>query len=235
MSKKTLSYIIITASAVALILLLIFVVPSFSKNEDLFKQHYDNKVAQFESENGYLQNVDIAFIGDSLTEGYDLSKYYTDKVVVNRGIGGDRTGGVIDRLKVSLYDISPKVIVLLIGGNNILAGHQIQTIIDDIETILSNIKQNLPQSEVVVQSLYPMGLVFNQNNNTVKQLNASIKTVAENFSYTYVDMYTPLADIKTGDYKSEYTSDGLHLTESGYNKVTETLLPIIENLLNKEN
>ena len=235
MNKKTLSYIIITASAVALILLLIFVVPSFNTNEDLFKQHFDFKVAQFESENPNLQNVDVAFIGDSLTEGYDLNKYYADKVVVNRGIGGDRTSGVIDRLKVSLYDINPKVIVLLIGGNNILAGHQTQDIVDDIETILSNIKQNLPQSEVVIQSLYPMGLVFNVNNSTVKQLNVSIKTLAENFSCTYVDMFTPLVDSNTGDYKSEYTSDGLHLTESGYNKVTETLLPIIENLLNKEN
>ena len=62
--------------------------------------------------------VDIAFIGDSLTDGYDVKAYYPDFLVSNRGIGGDTTFDLEGRIQVSLYDLKPKVVVMLIGNSN---------------------------------------------------------------------------------------------------------------------
>ena len=84
----------------------------------LFKEYYDMKVAQFEEENKTIGSVEVAFLGDSLTDGCDLNVYYPQYVTVNRGIGGDTTFGLEKRLKVSAYDVNPKVVVMLICANN---------------------------------------------------------------------------------------------------------------------
>lgn len=233
MNKKVISYIIVSVCFVLLALLLIFIVPSLDRDEDLFKQHYDNRVAIFENENESLTNVDVAFIGDSITEGYNLSLHYNGYSVTNRGIGGDTTAGLQDRLKVSLYDISPKVVVFLIGGNNILKKDTPQNIINDIENIFTDLKENLPDSNIIIQSIYPMGLLFNSNNETVKQINASLKQLSQDNSFTYIDIFSQLVDEKTSGFKPDYTDDGLHPNENGYNKITEILKPEIDRLLDE--
>ena len=70
-------------------------------------------------------NVDLVFIGDSITQGWEgrgkavWAEYYGDRNAVNLGIGGDRTQHVIWRLQNgNLKDIHPKAAVIMIGTNN---------------------------------------------------------------------------------------------------------------------
>ena len=70
-------------------------------------------------------NVDIVFIGDSITQGWEgrgknvWAKFYGGRNAVNLGIGGDRTQHVIWRLQNgNLKGISPKAAVIMIGTNN---------------------------------------------------------------------------------------------------------------------
>ena len=89
----------------------------------------------------------MACLGDSLTEGYDIVKFYPYYKVVNRGIGGDTTFDLEKRLKVSAYDLKPKVLVMLIGANNF------KTMFNNYERMVSSIKENLPNTEIVLLSL----------------------------------------------------------------------------------
>ena len=91
------------------------------KQQQLVKEYYDNKLNLYQQENDKYNDyeVDVVFLGDSLTDGYNLELYYPDYVVSNRGIGGETTHGLEERLKVSAYDLKPKVVVMLIGGNNL--------------------------------------------------------------------------------------------------------------------
>ena len=88
--------------------------------QQLMAEHYENRVALFTEENKNYSpgEVDVVFLGDSLTEGYDLDTFYPQYVTVNRGIGGDTTDGLWERLEVSAYELEPKVVVMLIGANN---------------------------------------------------------------------------------------------------------------------
>ena len=115
----------VTLALIALIIVYFSVIlpqkKAHERNMEILRQHYNTKVAQFMQENAEYDDyeADVAFIGDSLTEGYDLAVFYPQYVTVNRGIGGDTTFGLQDRLQVSLYDLKPKVVVMLIGANNI--------------------------------------------------------------------------------------------------------------------
>ncbi len=195
----------------------------------ILKEHYDSRVATFEMENKSLKEteVDVAFLGDSITEGYDLSRYYPQYTTANRGINGDTTFGLEKRLKVSAYDINPKVCVVLIGTNNY------DDMFDNYEKILSDLKTNLPHSKIVVLSLTAIGENWTSTNDVVKENNEVLKSLSKKHSCTYVDIFTPLYDTKNDTIYQQYTLDSVHLTDSGYEVFTKTLTPVLEELLSE--
>lgn len=198
------------------------------KIEEMVRAYREAKIAQYERENAEYDDyeVDVAFIGDSLTDGYDLSKYYPQYVTANRGIGGDTTFGLEERLQVSLYDLKPKVVVMLIGANNM------DSMFENYESILQSLKQNLPESKVVLLSLTAMGGEhWGRKNQLAAYNNVTIKLLAERYGYEFVDLYTPLYDVSIREVYEGYTVDGGHFTNEGYTVVTEQITPVLEKLL----
>lgn len=197
---------------------------------DAMEAYYDAKIEQFGEENKSIAQgeIEVAFIGDSLTDGYDLGVYYPDLKTANRGIGGDTTLGLEKRLQVSLYDIQPKVVVMLIGANNL------GSMFDNYEDILIGLRENLPNSRIVLVSLTSMGREWGRNNHLAAYNNAKIKSLAKKYSYEFVDVYTPLLNVETGEIFEEYTTDGGHLTHEGYLIMTAQIRPVIDKLLEEK-
>ena len=195
--------------------------------ERLVKECYDNKLSLYEKENAEYDDyeVDVAFLGDSLTEGYKLEKYYPQYTTANRGIGGETTYGLESRLKVSAYDLKPKVVVMLIGGNNL------STMLDNYEDILVGLQQNLPETDVVLVSLTAMGGEYARYNQLAAYNNVTIEKLAAKYGYCYVDVFTPLFDESTGEIYTQYTSDSVHLTVQGYEVLTNAVTPTLATLL----
>lgn len=206
--------------------------PEQKKQEELatlFREHYENRVALFEEENKKHSpgEVDVVFLGDSLTEGYDLATFYPQYITVNRGIGGDTTFGLWDRLEVSAYELEPKVVVMLIGANNF------DTMFERYEDIVKALRENLPDTHIVLISLTSMGMDWGKNNHKAAFNNVKIKLIAERNGCSFVDMFTPLLNEETNEIYPEYTIDGGHLTDKGYQVFTDTLTPVLEKLLGK--
>ncbi len=227
-------------TAIALIILLAVgltyffaVVLTQKREEEQFlkaaQEYYDAKIALYETENERYEDyeVDIAFLGDSLTDGYDLEKYYPQYLTLNRGIGGDTTLGLEKRLKVSVYDLKPKVAVMLIGANNF------DTMFDNYESILNGLKENIPETKIVLLSLTSMGAEWGKNNQKAAYNNVKIKLLAEKYGYEFVDLYTPLFNIETGEIYAEYTTDGGHLTPAGYDVFTNEVTPVLKKILGR--
>ena len=238
MRNKT-KIIVIVASVIAIALIAALVVAIANQIDEnkhrqeeltqLFYEHYNNRINLFidENKNYSVGEVDIAFIGDSLTEGYDVSSYYQEYKVVNRGIGGDTTHGLLARLDESIYQISPKVVVMLIGANNF------QTMFENYEELIISIKQNLPDSYLVICSLTSMGKEWGRNNHLAAFNNVKIKSLAQKHECPFVDLYTPLLNMETNEIFEHYTTDGGHLTADGYKVLTENIKPVVDGLLNK--
>lgn len=185
-------------------------------------EYYVNKCESFISSIDYDKNADIVFIGDSITDFYPVKEYYPEYKVANRGIAGDTTTGLYDRIDFSLYALKPKVVYMMIGINNI------KTMFVDYEKILKGIKKNLPDSDIVIASLTPIGW----GNQPVVGANEKIVKYCEKYSYTYVDLYSHMVDpedyLKIDD--SCFT-DGIHPSEKGYDIMTGLLTPIFAELL----
>lgn len=229
--------LIISSIVLAVILLslslfiFIKVIPDTKKQKEWEEQinaYRTAKINQYKAENLLYSDyeIDVAFLGDSLTDGYDVEKYYPNYKVSNRGIGGDTTFDLENRLKVSAYDLKPKVIVMLIGANNF------DTMFNNYENILIGLKENLPNTKIVLLSLTSMGgNHWGKNNQKASFNNVKIKFLAEKYNFSFVDLFTPLFDFSIGEINPEYTTDGGHLTDEGYKVLTATITPTLEQLL----
>lgn len=237
MKKKI---IIITAICVslalivaAILVLFLHVIPKRAiKREqreffEFLQQYYKDKSAGFAEENKTLGEVDVAFIGDSLTDGYDLKKYYPDMTVINRGIGGDTTHGVLARLDTSVIEPAPRVVVMMIGTNNL------GDMFTDYEDILAELKSELPDTHVVLLSIPPASGDYKERNCQIAINNVKIKDLAKKYGYAYVDVFTPLFDFERDELRAEYTTDGIHFTPLGYEVITAEVKPVLEDLLSE--
>ena len=188
-------------------------------------QYRESKMALYNEENQKYTDyeVDAAFLGDSLTDGYDLPKFYPQYTVTNRGIGGDTTVDLEGRLKTSVYDLKPKVAIMLIGANNP------DTMFENYESILVGLRDNLPKTKIIILSMTSMGGEhWGKHNKTAAYNNVKIKMLAEKYGFEFVDLYSPLLNLETGEIYTEYTTDGGHLTDKGYEVLTREITPVLE-------
>ena len=225
-----LSTVFAAALVIGGIVYFVKILPEQKKQEEWTRQvqaYRDGKLTQYRQENAAFADfeVDVAFLGDSLTDGYDVAHYYPQFVTANRGIGGDTTFGLEDRLQVSVYDLKPKVVVMLIGANNM------ETMFDNYENLLIGLRDNLPKTKVVLVSLTSMSMEWGRKNQLAAYNNVTIKLLAEQYGFSYVDLYSALFDLETGEIRAEYTTDGGHQTAEGYQVFTNTITPVITELL----
>ncbi|MBO4541045.1 MAG: hypothetical protein J5736_03625, partial [Bacilli bacterium] len=176
------------------ILILFGILLPSCENPNSISDYHNQKVKQFEEENKTVSSCEVCFIGDSITDGYDVKSFYPQWDVLNRGIGGDKTYNVLDILPISFYAVKPKVGVLLIGINDIGTGRSNSEIEETYENILKGIHENLPSCKMIVESVYPTSGNCAIWNDQVNELNPKIEALSEKYSYQYVDVHTPLLD-----------------------------------------
>lgn len=170
----------------------------------------------------------IIFLGDSLTNNGNWSELFPHNQVKNRGIGGDKTYGVLNRLD-DVIAAKPDKIFLMIGTNDILSGRSSSDVINDYDKIVSKILNTSPSTKIFLQSVL---LINNQKSSFAKDSNVKIETVnkeikslADKYSLTYIDVSSILS--QNGQLKTELTPDGIHLNINGYLIWRDVLKPYI--------
>ena len=122
--------------------------------EEYFKLPYwDQRVKELHKR-GYQVGNGTFFIGDSITEGYDLYRMYGDNTIVNMGIGGDFTSGVLMRLDL-VKKYKPKKVFLMIGINDILKNVPLELIQKRYAEIIDVIRRDSPTTQLYIQSNLP--------------------------------------------------------------------------------
>lgn len=173
----------------------------------------------------------IVFLGDSITSSYNLEYYFPDLTVINSGVWGDRTDNAHARLESDVYAHKPKKIFILLGINDMGYGRTNDDIAQRIETLISDIGENCPYSKIYLISVYPLNISdfdiwyppMSENINTVvDDLNSKLVDLADDLDIEYVDVAQHLKN-GNNELKNIYTVEGLHLTEAGYEVISEVL------------
>ncbi|MBO5530352.1 MAG: hypothetical protein J5970_03045 [Bacilli bacterium] len=230
--KKKSHYIFLNKLYQLFIVILLFVIAIMCSNFFLVKG--EKKCEPVKVVKQEVVNENVVFFGDSITDYYDLDKYFPDLKKVNSGISGNRTWDLKNDMYNRLYRYNPSEVVLLIGINNYLFDEDsIDTVMNDIKEIVENIHKELPYTKIIVQSLYPINddwrikkhpevPTANILTEKILESNKQLKEYCKEKKYTYVDMFKELSNTNN-EFSREYTDDGLHPNENGYKKITEVL------------
>ena len=169
-----------------------------------------------------IQAGDVVFVGDSITAGAQWNELFPDVRVRNRGIGGDRTEDILARFDPLTAGPASRVF-LKIGTNDLGAGIDEATILENYERILDRFEREAPSTTVYVQSVLPRAASYRK---LVESLNTEIEALAAARDVEFIDLYPAfLAD--DGSIRDALSYDELHLTGEGYRLWQEQLAPYV--------
>lgn len=178
-------------------------------NKNIVKNdYYLARQSQFEILN--IKNGNIVFLGDSITNRSEWVEVFNNPDIKNRGIDGDTTSGILNRLNTITRGY-PKKIFLMIGINDILHNDDKARILGNYKQILNEIRINSPDTIIYVESILPNNKI--KSNRNVKFLNNELQKLSGG-KIIYIDLFDKFAE--NDKLSGRYTYDGTHLNGHGY-------------------
>jgi lysophospholipase L1-like esterase len=180
---------------------------NYSLKVNLFKSYPNSK-------------SDIIFLGNSITAGTDWSELLGMPNVRNRGISGDITFGVLERLD-EVTEGKPAKVFILIGINDIARNIPDSVILQNYQKIITRIKKASPSTKIYFQTLMPVNNEFTQfkshynKDEHILYVNEELRKMAAREKITLIDLHPHFlnADKKLD---KRYTEEGLHINAEGY-------------------
>lgn len=215
-----------------MVLFPLFIIAQDQKPDTAFRPNtYHEQVEQFKSYPS--KETDIVFLGNSITARNHWVEALQLPNAKNRGISGDTTFGILERLD-EITEGRPNKLFLLIGINDISRNFPDDSILENYQEIIERIKKESPQTKIYVQTILPVNATFDKYKNHyhkdehIARVNKGIKDIAENEKVTLIELHDKFLD-KNDRLNVKYTEEGLHLNSEGYELWAELLKPYLVN------
>ena len=176
--------------------------------------------------------IDLIFDGDSITNLWTTTgaEIWKDRYVklnaFDFGISGDQTQNLLWRLQNGQVNgLHPKLIVLLIGTNNI--SNTPEQIAEGIKAILPEYQKRCPHAAILLQGIFPRGeRPTDPNRARIDSVNRIIASFADGNKIIYLDFGDKFLQ-SDGTLSAEIMGDYLHLTAKGYQIWADAIRPTI--------
>lgn len=194
---------------------------------------FKKQVSIFEKEE--IPENGIVILGDSMASRWTFKEYYTNNDIIARGIAGDTTKGVLDRLD-QIIKIKPRIVILNIGSNDLVRlpdSDCLDCIVRRILQIKYLLEEGIKDVKVYVISLAP---VLGDNDITIKEYVRNRSNLDIDEINNQLSMFTSIIDVNSylkddnDNLKLEYTVDGIHFSKLGYKIFSEVIAKEVTDL-----
>jgi|TARA_B100001741_G_scaffold65345_1_gene51663 lysophospholipase L1-like esterase len=193
---------------------------------------YNKKIDEFK--NNPIGQGKIVFLGNSITEaGGDWNVRFGTSNIVNRGISGDITEGVLNRLDEIIH-YKPIALFLLIGINDIFDANIPERqkitpsyVSNNIFSIVETIIDKSPDTKIFIQTILPINdKIYTKEKgwfpnhpvplpDQISDINSLLKERSRSRPFILIDLHSAFTDDE-GLLDERFTTDGVHLNSSGY-------------------
>ncbi|MBU7586575.1 MAG: G-D-S-L family lipolytic protein [Nostoc sp. TH1S01] len=170
-------------------------------------------------------------LGDSLSLWFPPEKLPSGKLWLNQGISGDTSGGILKRLG-AFSSTRPEVIYIMAGINDLRKGLKDEIILQNHRQIIHSLRQAHPKTEIIVQSILPTSLPT-ISNSRIRRINNQLAIIAKQEGANYLNIHDWFTDSE-GNLRLELTTDGLHLSQEGYDVWRSALEQVEYKLTQRE-
>jgi lysophospholipase L1-like esterase len=182
--------------------------------------------------------IGLLFMGDSITDGWPRGGEFSwlkfaPYKPANFGIGGDKTEHVLWRITNGELDgINPKVVVLMIGTNNIggRPADEPEWAAAGVTKIVQTIHEKLPQTKVLLLGVFPRATKTSPQRDAVGKINQIISKLDDGSKTRYLDIGKVFLDAD-GELPADIMPDKLHLTSKGYDLWYDAMHPLLEEMM----
>lgn len=190
-------------------------------------RYQQQKLHDFIEKNVNIKTDSIVFSGDSIVEFFPLKKYFgRSKNLLNRGIAGTDTNWLKEHLQEQVLAAKPYKLFILIGTNDLGLGYEENHILNNIQDILSCVQVESIATQIYVLSILPVSEKKKYKSKVKIRKNSDIKSINIKLSQLmiseFIDLYPLLLDLE-GNLADDYTTDGLHLSQKGYEIISNYL------------
>jgi lysophospholipase L1-like esterase len=181
-------------------------------------------------------DIELLFLGDSITQGWNENRnwqrFYGPRKAANFGIGGDRTQHVLWRVQNGeLEGISPKVVVLLIGTNN-LASDSADDIARGVTAIVEELRRRSAKATVLLLGILPRGEKPGPVRDKIASVNSQIAKLDDGAHVKFLDIGKSFLN-EDGTISRDVMPDFLHLSRRGYRIWADAMEPTLWSLLDE--
>jgi lysophospholipase L1-like esterase len=183
----------------------------------------------------------VVFIGDSITDMWDLAAAFPGKPYVNRGIGSQVTAQMLVRFEQDVVALQPSAVVILGGVNDVTGFLQLETadgIVSNIEAMADIADRH--DIEVVLCSILPVTntptaghIEAERKPELLREINARLRALAAERGHAYAD-YASVLTGADGRLRADLTTDGVHPLAAGYALMAPVAEAAIVESLGKE-
>lgn len=175
---------------------------------------------------------DVVFLGDSITEGWrQYPEIWTGCFgpnAANLGIKWDRVENVLWRVTAGELDrMSPRIIVILIGTNNLSRGDPPQAVATGIRRLIDEVRLRQPSAHVLLMAILPREREFSDR--TRRAIRDTNELLGAGGSITFLQAGTPFV-LLNGELDSVLMPDTVHPSRQGYEKLAEILALHVQRL-----
>jgi lysophospholipase L1-like esterase len=186
-------------------------------------------------------NIDLYMEGDSITDFWEhrhpmnWAKNFAGWRAADFGISGDRTEHVLWRLENGELDgVNPKVIVLLIGTNNlpsntVYAANTVDDTFAGIQAILAVLKEKAPNAHILVLAVFPRE--DKPLGDKIAALNEKIATLDDGKLVKYLNINDRFTDKNGKLLPGVMLKDNLHPADKGYDLWAAAIRPTLTDWL----
>jgi lysophospholipase L1-like esterase len=181
----------------------------------------------------------VIFIGDAITEPWDLAHYFPGKPYLNRGIPGQTTPQMLVRFYPDVIDLRPAAVVILAGINDIAGNTGPETaemVEDNIRAMCQLARAN--GIKVILGLILPVS-DYTAHKQTEKhpladivKLNIWLRSYAAENHAEVADYYSAVVD-KRGMLKEGYSDDGAHANDRSYSVMAPVAEAAIDRALSE--
>ena len=185
--------------------------------------YHKNRLALFKAEE--ISRDKIVFAGCSITEFGRWNELLNDMSIINRGIAGDNSFGLLNRID-DIINLQPSMLFISIGINDIAKDIPVQATVGNILELVKKLKERSPKTKILVHSILPTNASNRLNKDEVKshynkndkvvELNKILEQNSREKDFIFIDLYSSFSDTN-GNLKLKFgNKDGLHLNAHGY-------------------